>query len=225
LYVFLPLSEQDVTDTEQYNLGNVSYFSPSQVVSQINLDSPLPSSDQSTLTVLPLPNTPRVTIKWLKATLDTWLVNDDVVSHQWLSTLVLTSSPGDRPITMDPLALRVLKKDYGVTRLVIAPNVRIQQSDIPIYYLSQTAVLSDLAGPYFSRSIGETLSLLPVYRLYPDDYRTFLFGIYPLRNGSERFATLRRYDMHGNLLIPVPSRLYARGGEPGVRGQRIAVKG
>jgi len=94
-----------------------------------------------------------------------------------------------------------------------------------VHYLSKESHLPNFAGPYFSRSLGNSLDLLPVYRLYPDDYRTFLFGIYPLNDQSGRYGTLRRYDIHGNLLIPVPSRLYIRAGELGIRGQRIAVKG
>lgn len=75
------------------------------------------------------------------------------------------------------------------------------------------------------------MDLWPVYRLYPDIYRTFMFGMYRPFYGpipidqEEIYKEFRGVDQNGDKYIPVPSRLYSRPYDNGIRGQRIAVKG
>jgi hypothetical protein len=67
-----------------------------------------------------------------------------------------------------------------------------------------------------------------VYRLYPDQYRTFISGLYPSGDNSGRYETLEKLSTDGEMLIPVPSRLYTQGwnaAASALPGKRIAIKG
>jgi hypothetical protein len=71
--------------------------------------------------------------------------------------------------------------------------------------------------------------LYPVYRLYSDTSRSFITGVYPLNDGTDKYAPFRELDHNGYLLLPVPSRLYLKleedGTGNGIKGRRIGVKG
>ena len=80
-------------------------------------------------------------------------------------------------------------------------------------------------GPFLATRdhSGKSVLLLPVYRLYPDLFRTFVSGVYPTNDRSYR--QLRAINKQGYNLIPVPSRLYSRCDDKGAFGQRLGVKG
>jgi hypothetical protein len=93
-----------------------------------------------------------------------------------------------------------------------------------------TSSLPWLAGPYLGLNApnGHGWRLFPVYRLYPDRYRTFISGLYPSGDNSGRYETLEKLSTDGEMLIPVPSRLYTQGwnaAASALPGKRIAIKG
>lgn len=86
-----------------------------------------------------------------------------------------------------------------------------------------------LRGPYLGSVNKDTdkVELWPVYRLYSDMYRTFLFGLYkPLPYDDDpQYQAFREVDERGYNLIPVPSRLSAGFKGNGNGPLRIGVKG
>lgn len=163
-----------------------------------------------------------ISAKVITIIINDYLAADDVLAKGWLSTLLLRPVSGSSTLRAD--AIRILAGRYGTTRLILPPSISVSSITDPrvsIETYDQT-LLNNPIGPYLASANSGRIH--PVYRLYPDIYRTFLFGIYPI--SSTHYAPFRHIDTEGHLQIPVPSRLYHLSvqGE-GVRGQRIAVKG
>lgn len=173
----------------------------------------------------------------LQAVLDGYLSADDVLTRSWLHTLVLLPEQDGQPVELpylDHKMLAPLVDTFETRRVLIHPAIRVpgrRRSLSPcIHALSAASSLPDsLQGPVLITLQGPQLQLWPVYRLYSDKYRTFLFGMYPPspfdRSPGSAYRAVRAVDDGGYNLIPVPSRLYTVEGDPAVTGKRIAVKG
>lgn len=78
-------------------------------------------------------------------------------------------------------------------------------------------------GPYILTGSAEDLQLVPVYRLYEDAYRDFLYGTYEAGDGSYTPLELT-YPAFRYPAIPVPSRLYSWNDPRPFAGFRVGVK-
>lgn len=192
-------------------------------------------SDRALITVLRIPALgPLITVHDVASALDDALAIDDVISPAWLKTLVIVPQPL-RFSTKSSSGVRihsdvepVLKARYGVERVLPHTSLLISGRGS---LATASAHLDSLNGPYLAvrDTYLEFMDLYPVYRLYTDIYRTFMYGIYkplialpPQLPGG--YKALRRVDEWGYNLIPVPSRLYGDQSRP-LNGQRVGVKG
>ena len=237
-------------------MGNVSYFSPlDEPVAEVPyIDNGAPSSvaEQLPVTVIRVPVAERVIApEVLQDAVQFALRNDDVLTAPWLGTVMLLADPsGDEAShvsLVDWDTMTMLNREYGVQRVYLESTfhltrlprfARVKTPDIT-HVLPPKLISPILHGPFLA-SMGQglmpTLSLYPVYRLYSDVFRTFVYGLYPspyrltnsqylIQRNSTPYRALRLLDNDGYNLIPVPSRLYTHGLDNGVNGKRIGVKG
>ncbi|KAI7344804.1 hypothetical protein D0862_11811 [Hortaea werneckii] len=78
-------------------------------------------------------------------------------------------------------------------------------------------------GPYILTGSAEDLQLVPVYRLYEDAYRDFLYGTYEAADGSYTPLELT-YPAFRYPAIPVPSRIYSWNDPRPFAGFRVGIK-
>lgn len=181
----------------------------------------------------------------LREVIDNALATDDVLTPGWLTTLFLlpaVDSSGDTASMsfIDKDSFIMLQNDLGVQRVFVDPSFALPRSlslrglDVGVNRLfPPVSIPISMNGPFLGSSTQDRdkVDLWPVYRLYSDTFRSFLFGLYKLplshvsaENGAT-YEAFRHLDEHGYILIPVPSRLSSSGPHNGVRGQRIGVKG
>ena len=234
----------------QYKVGNISYFSPQAPWNSLSFFT-LSSSEKTSSTHFPstafrLPfNKPVLDAEVLRDLINDALAFDDVLTRDWLSTLLLLPNLGNTdkttPVTyIDRDTFVMLEKDFGVQRVFVDPSfylprgVALRGLSIKVDRLFLPPKFSKpLNGPYLTKVCHDQaeIDLWPVYRLYSDVFRTFLFGTYRVPKNEEdlergfTYKTFRHLDDRGYLLIPVPSRLYTLRLDNGVSGQRIGVKG
>lgn len=184
----------------------------------------------------PSPDAPRPDVR---VVLEEYLAADDVISREWLYTLFFTPSEdtgASDQLEIDRDTLEMLAIDYGTRQVIVHPAMRLplpnrlHSLDISVSPLTTSSSLPNgLKGPVLITISGTQAKLWPVYRLYSDTYRAFLYGMYPTSpfpwSKGSSYRALRAMDDHGYSLIPVPSRLYGGKGHTAASGKRIAVKG
>lgn len=189
----------------------------------------------SLVTILHVPSTnSTIFLHDVINSIESALALDDVLSPAWLDTLILVPDAIDTPIRLDAAVASALYLDYGVKSLLLHPSVlpppsrRFPGVDLEIQSLPPSAVIpKTINGPYLARKNMNKMDLYPVYKLYSDIYRTFLFGMYKppsLLAEEEPYHTFRHVDSKGYPMIPVPSRLYGRSSDQ-LHGKRIGIKG
>ena len=171
-----------------------------------------------------VPSRGRITASILSSAIEEVLRIDDVLSRAWLSNLFIYST-NNTPSILDPLAIQIALQRYGVRQVYVHSAITHKPKDLDIRTFRTDTRHPDLRGPYLARPYPGGVELRPVYRLYPDVYRTFIYGIYPANDGSGRYKRLNRVDDHGRVQIPIPSRLYATEGDKYLKGTRVAIKG
>ncbi|ORY35737.1 amidase signature domain-containing protein [Naematelia encephala] len=222
-----------------YELGGVSYMTPTHLpITTLTVQQRWEARNVfSVLTAIPLPEKGKqVTDRQISSIVDEFVATDDVFALPWLETVLFTSTPTNTPSKLSQRAIDALIS-RGTRTLLVPPSVSLSihndtNSRLEIIRLAAPLPSGQhLRGPYLVRSSSSSssyhptvLDLYDVYRLYSDNYRTFILGMYPLNDGSGRFASVRQYDSRGYLQIPVPSRLreYKDGSVMG--GARIGVK-
>ena len=236
-------------DSRQYQVGGVSYFTPTHAaVAYAHLGDlateliPDQSQQPFPVTVLRVtgssdPSRPERLVQHLEDALRT----DDVLNEAWTHTIFLTldtSQHSRDEVRIDCAEIRALLHRFPHSRVGVEALIAVEPP-IDIFAERLRRVEFDrgsgftmsLDGPYLATASGENIQLFPVYRLYPDTQGAFISGMYkPVQQPSEDgafYKQFRKIDGDGNLLIPVPSRLY--GGptseaEP-FGGRRIGVKG
>lgn len=146
-----------------------------------------------------------------------YLEEDDVISESFLQSLYIsTSCEGEASMdggALDYLTSMGAKAIYTSSRLTCQGAVTIEGPD-------------DLEpGPYIASTKDGVASFSPVYRLYEDRYRTFIFGAYEDMSTNDSFkpfpVSVAKYQ---DPLIPVPSRIYSWSDKRPFAGFRIAIK-
>ena len=226
----------------------MTYFTPThapvQVFPFIHYANTLPKEQEGffPLTVLRLP-LDQVVLDYttISSIIKEYLLIDDVLTPAWLETLVLvpnnTYQGKASTITLiDKETFARLGQDYNVRRVFVDPSFTLPRSIGLLGIGSEIDRLMPpshsygyLCGPYLG-SLSKDASqveLWPVYRLYSDTYRTFLFGLYkPLPHGDDpQYQAFREVDERGYSLIPIPSRLSTLHMNNGNGPFRIGVKG
>ena len=153
-----------------------------------------------------------VSKKYLQSQLDSFGRLDDVWNENFLEILFL-SYEGPGQVTVETQAYEFLKL-RGVARIFVSGNFEPAQSTIPTFRIPATNQLPP--GPSFiSRLKGkQVVEVHHVYRLYLDEYDSFLFGSIPdiIKGGwiSTNITEISSFPINDPppQLIPVPSRLH-----------------
>jgi Asp-tRNA(Asn)/Glu-tRNA(Gln) amidotransferase A subunit family amidase len=222
----LPSHRNTITESQVglagtfYHLGSVTYFANSKrpyrvlsVSAQLATDGLLP------LTTIVV-NQSQVTGDFLNATISAYLAHDDVFSVDFLANIYLSASSG---AVIDPTAVEYLET-LDVNRIFVDTTVfqSVPASFIHVHYEAATTVAS---GPYTAVISDTTLTLLTTYRLYADEYRDFITGIYPSNEGTDSFIPLQSTSSSMQApMIPVPSRIHSWNDTRPLAGVRVAVK-
>ncbi|KIM46589.1 hypothetical protein M413DRAFT_440231, partial [Hebeloma cylindrosporum] len=150
--------------------------------------------------------------EYLQSQLDLFGRLDDVWNENFLENLFL-SYEGSGQATIEPQAYEFLKL-LGVARVFVTDNFGPAQYSVPTFRIP--AAHRPPPGPSFiSRQKGQQgVEIHHVYRLYLDEYDTFLFGSIPdiikggwIPTNITEFSSIPINDPPPQL-IPVPSRLH-----------------
>lgn len=203
-----------------YELGNVTYFANIEHPRAIfNLDYTT-ASRLVPATVI-LANQSVVTGSYLKSTLSSYLTNDDVFSPDFLHVIYLTSTVSKS--RLDSTAEQYLSSLGAACILFNASSFeRIPSNG---YALKDDHGTSLPPGPFTILANNGSIAFLDTYRLYDDNFRTFIAGAYPSNNGVGSFAALPAMNPRlWGPLIPVPSRIHSWNDNRPLAGKRVAVK-
>ncbi|KAF8914399.1 amidase signature domain-containing protein [Gymnopilus junonius] len=148
----------------------------------------------------------------LEGLLDLYRKVDDVWNDNFLETLFIFND-GKGPLNLDTRTYDWLKS-LGVARVVLSESIAPPaRESIPIHRMAEPTILPP--GPFVISQIDapDELHLHNVYKLYIDEYDSFLFGAIPdlvyggwiLTNITSSFPSAE--DGPESQIIPVPSRL------------------
>ncbi|WWC61747.1 uncharacterized protein I303_104332 [Kwoniella dejecticola CBS 10117] len=233
-----------------YTIGNIQYFTPShhpintlplEQTSEYGMDQFQP------IVIIPItkPDEGVLTVQHLRPIVEDYFAKDDVITKGYFKNVLLyhIDEHEDEDEEESPIDISLpvyLVKEFQTESIILKgrlsvnlPAPGIGLPSIPIHRtkgsFSETREI--IEGPYLvkyhqnnqNQKQGQ-LELYPVFRLYPDIYKTFVNGIYPINDGFATYKTLNKVDQYGNLLIPVPSRLRREKGNQPSAGERVAVK-
>lgn len=119
----------------------------------------------------------------LEGIISSYLDADDVFSYDFLDGLYITSSA---KASLDASAVEYLSS-FNTSFVFLDESISAQG---PFSTIKIKGAAEFPAGPYLA-SLGDgSVSLATVYRLYPDTYRTFLFGAYDANDGEDNHYPL-----------------------------------
>ncbi|EAW11674.1 amidase family protein [Aspergillus clavatus NRRL 1] len=216
-----PDNVQPSVDGVTYQLGNVTYFANFRhPKASFPINVTRTGSQFVPVTVIET-NQSVVTGEYLKSTVSRYSSEDDVFSPDFLHALYITSSiPNSR---LDQTAQQYLQ-DIGAGRVYLNASA-FRQIPPHAQALRSTRGTSLPPGPYTALLNTNSISFLNTYRLYNDEYRTFITGVYHSNDGDETFAALPAMDPRlWGPLIPVPSRIHSWADPRPLAGKRVAVK-
>ena len=167
-----------------FELGNVSYLANTKYPKGVS------SADcASTTAVAGIPvtviqtNVSSISKETMESAVTAYLDGDDVFSDDFLDAIYVSSSVQS---TLDPSAIDYLTS-LNVTFVMLDASVTSSGSFSEI---SLQSMVDIPAGPYLASLKEGVLSFATVYRLYPDTYRTFLFGAYDSNDGAGNHHSL-----------------------------------
>jgi hypothetical protein len=174
--------ENPYSDTV-FELGNVSYLA--------NTKHPKASAGCTTssgpassipITVIRT-NETIVTKDILTNIISSYLEGDDVFNYDFLDGLYVSSSVRS---SLDASAVDYLGS-FNTSWIFLDASIT---ADVTINKAVITESVELPAGPYLASMDGNSVSFATVYRLYPDTYRTFLFGAYEANDGQDNHNPL-----------------------------------
>lgn len=207
-----------------FTAGDVTYYSPQDVASQLHLDeqgSTLDSTAGIELATVITTNSTDISPEVLKSLIEQYETIDDVWSSDFLNTVIIVAPPSS---SLQADSLTWLAGE-GTKYLLPATGVQVPHASCggPLPLPQQDIDL--LAGPYLLQP-GEdgAVTVHQVYRLYGDETMSFYQGVVSIP-GSVSYAGIDVYDPKTTeIFIPVPSRLYSLADTRPLAGLRFAVK-
>ncbi|KAH7072669.1 amidase family protein [Paraphoma chrysanthemicola] len=200
-----------------FSLGNISYLANTKHPKVVLGKAAETSTTTVPITVIKA-NVSAISRDWLEHTFQSYAAGDDVWSYDFLDGIYISSSV---KASMDSGAIEYLA-GFNTSYMFTDGSVT-GQSTFTTITVSPTERLP--VGPYLATLGQSTASLATVYRLYPDTFRTFLFGAYDAGDGAETHNPLGVFlPKMWDPMIPVPSRLYYWGDTRPLAGERVAVK-
>ncbi|KAL3426762.1 amidase [Phlyctema vagabunda] len=167
-----------------------------------------------------------ITGEYLEDTIEQYLEADDVYTEDFLEGIYIKSLVEDS--VLDPSALEYLA-NHSISRLFIDISFSKHSSNITgDFAVTVVETPSDIvipAGPYTVSISTERIAFSSVFRLYPDEYRDFLYGTYDSNIGDGSRTAFTTFQPNFEYpMIPVPSRIYSQNDTRPMAGQRVAVK-
>ena len=166
-----------------FELGNVSYLANTKhPKASAGCATPAGSATSIPITVIKT-NETTITKDILESVVSSYLDGDDVFSHDFLGGLYLSSGVKS---TLDASAVDFLAS-LNTSMLFVDASVT---ADVSMSKMVLESTVDLPAGPYLASVEDDSVSFATVYRLYPDTYRTFLFGAYDANDGQENHNPL-----------------------------------
>ena len=166
-----------------FELGNVSYLANTKhPKASASCATPSGSATSVPITVINT-NETFVTKDILANIISSYLEGDDVFSYDFLHGLYLSSSVKS---SLDASAVDYLGS-FSTSWIFLDASVT---ADVSINKAVIQSSVELPAGPYLASMDGDSVSFATVYRLYPDTYRTFLFGAYETNDGQDNHNPL-----------------------------------
>jgi hypothetical protein len=166
-----------------FELGNVSYLANTKhPKASAGCATPSGSATSLPITVIKT-NETVITRDTLTSIISSYLEGDDVFSYDFLDGLYLSSSVKS---SLDASAVDYLGS-FNTSWIFVDGSVT---ADISINKAVLRSSVELSAGPYLATIDGDSVSFATVYRLYPDTYRTFLFGAYEANDGQDNHNPL-----------------------------------
>ncbi|KAL4890301.1 amidase signature domain-containing protein [Aspergillus ambiguus] len=203
-----------------YELGVIPYFANSRkpyrslgISDELDADGPVP------LTVI-VANESEVTAQFLEKTISRYLSHDDVMSADFMANIYLSTSSHAE---MDSTAVQYLQT-VGADRIFV--NSAFSHSVTGSFIrLNKDANIPLAPGPYTAVILENKLNLLSTYRLYKDEHRDFITGMYASNDGTGSFRPFQSMSSKNRApMIPVPSRIHSWSDARPLAGIRVAVK-
>ncbi|CAG5156554.1 uncharacterized protein ALTATR162_LOCUS4351 [Alternaria atra] len=201
-----------------FELGNVSYLANTKhPKASAGCTTPVDSSTTIPITVIKT-NETAITKDFLTNVISSYLEGDDVFNHDFLDGLYLSSSVKS---TLDASAVDYLTS-FNTSMLFVDASVT---ADVSINKMVLESAVELPAGPYLASVEEGSVSFATVYRLYPDTYRTFLFGAYDSNDGQDNHNPLGVFlPKFWDPMVPVPSRIYYWDDDRPLAGERVGIK-
>ncbi|WWD02839.1 hypothetical protein V865_000881 [Kwoniella europaea PYCC6329] len=183
-----------------------------------------------TITVISLPSTPGVPVtrEVLEKVIRAYLHEDDVLCPGLMQNIVLRSQNHGTGLVLEESVLEWISQSTQFALVVIDKTINLAQkcSSCSSKIIKLKWPFLEITGSYLYRSENgdSKTGLYPVYRLYPDTSKAFVLGCYPVHDGSGGYSMLNKVDGDGNLMIPVPSRMYSMNRRGSLQGLRLGVK-
>jgi hypothetical protein len=166
-----------------FELGNVSYLANTKhPKASAGCATPSGSATSLPITVIKT-NETTITKDTLTNIISSYLDGDDVFSYDFLDGLYLSSSVKS---SLDASAVEYIGT-FNTSWIFLDASVT---TDVSINKAILQSPVELPAGPYLASMDGDSVSFATVYRLYPDTYRTFLFGAYESNDGQDNHSPL-----------------------------------
>lgn len=153
-------------------------------------------------------------------TIQAYLAGDDVFSLDFMEAVYVT--PRSPSVDVTNSAFDEFAK-MDVKHIFMNDHHAQRHKLLGAFSLGDFNEKSLPPGPYILTGSTENSQLVPVYRLYEDAYRDFLYGTYEAADGSYTPLDLTspafRYPA-----IPVPSRIYSWNDPRPFAGFRVGIK-
>ncbi|WWC70328.1 uncharacterized protein I206_104278 [Kwoniella pini CBS 10737] len=226
-----------------YDIDDIQYFTPYDHpihTSNIDQTSEFGVDNCQPVVIIPIsiPVEGIFTIQHLKPMVERYFSIDDVLTAGFFKHVMFYGESNEEEIPVEMSVLVYLMRQFKTEQITFngkftlnlpAPGIGLPSISIHKISSSFSKTRELGQGPYLMRyqdgvDFGGEIEFYPVFKLYSDYYKTFVNGIYPIRDGNETYKTLNKVDKYGNLLIPVPSRLCSENLDGPLRGDRMAVK-
>lgn len=165
-----------------FELGNVSYLA-----NTVHPKAVLSADCEPVASLLPMTvvktNESTITKSILEGIITSYQEGDDVFNYDFLDGLYISSTVQS---LLDASAVEYLSS-FNTSFVFLDDSVT---GDGPFSKVSIKSTADMPAGPYLASLEEGSVSLATVYRLYPDTYRTFLFGAYETNDGEQSYSPL-----------------------------------
>jgi Asp-tRNA(Asn)/Glu-tRNA(Gln) amidotransferase A subunit family amidase len=222
-----------VTSTSQggvaFSLGDATYFAneeyPKALLS-LSCSTHGKPDDIVPFTVLSVQDS-TVTGALLNETIAKYLAGDDVFSTDFLEGIYIAYN-GSGSATIDTSAvtyLETLAPSNLLLDTAFSASIAKATFKSPVTIVPSASAASLPAGPYAVSIDAKSVAFNTVYRLYPDEYRDFLYGTYEANDGVGSWQSLELFFANRWFpYIPVPSRIYSWSDPRPLAGARVAIK-